>query len=1340
MLSYSKALPESNRNIPLFYNPPVNLSDSDSTIILPYPFEDNANTDPPGTSTSPLYMGDPDNIETTVEYDPETGQYNSTQTIGNENYRNPTYMTFDEYVEYDMDQALKDYWSQKAESESFERQRAIIPKLNIGSEIVDRIFGGSTVDIRPQGSAELTFAIKTNKTDNPTIPEKQRKTTTFDFDEKIQMSVTGSIGDKLQLTTNYNTEATFDFENKMKLEYSGEEDEIIKKIEAGNVSLPLQGSLITGSQTLFGIKTQLQFGKLMVTGVFSQEKGKKSEIDVKGGAQTSEFNVNADQYEDNKHFFLAQNFKDNYETALANPPLVNSGINITKIEVWVTSRLGQTNNTRNIAAFMDLGEPDFFDTLNFIAPGTELILPSADPFDTNYVKASNTLYQTLLVNYPAIRDIYKINSTMSTTPLIEAQDYEKVESARMLSASEYKINHRLGFISLNSALTNDEVLAVAFQYTFNGETYQVGEFANGGIAAPNCLIMKLLKSTQINTSLPTWGLMMKNVYAVGSYNVQQEGFIFNILYKDPDIGTPANYLKEGIEGITKGVPLLEVFNLDNLNSNLDPQPDGVFDFINGITINTSNGRIFFPVLEPFGQYLHDKITGVKDFGPPGDPNLIATADKYVFKELYEMTRSDAQQEHPEKNRFSLRGFYQSSSGSEISLNAMNIPQGSVTVSAGGVKLTENVDYTVDYSLGRVKIINEGILNSGTPIKISFESNTLFNIQSKTLMGTRLDYRVSKDINVGGTLLHLTERPITQKINIGDEPISNTIWGMDAAYRKEVPIFTKMVDALPVISTKAPSSITVNAEFANLIPGHSRAVGKEGISYIDDFEGSRSTIDLKSISTWVLASAPKDAIGPGGNVLFPEASYSDSLPYGYNRAKLAWHIIDPLFHRDNNLTPDHIGGGDPMLSNHYMREVLETEIFPKKSLPTGQPPNIAVFDLVFYPGERGPYNYDINNVNSNGTFSNPNDRWGGIMRSINTNDFEAANIEFIEFWMMDPFHSDNGNSANNGGDLYFNLGSISEDVLKDGRKSYENGLPTTEDGGGVDATAWGMIPSQGQAIVDAFDNNESSRIFQDVGLDGLGDADEVTFFSNFLSTVKLSISQTAYDALANDPSSDNYNYFRDDDYDNAQTTILDRYKMYNGLEGNSPTTSTYEKQNADKYPTTSTTLPNKEDINRDNTLDEKESYYQYRVSLKPQDMVVGQNHITDVVIGTGKTVNGSSIDVKWYQFKIPIKNPERVIGTIQDFKSIRFMRMYFHDFDEPVICRMAKFGLVRSEWRKFDCSTGNNCLELMEEEIDDDADETTFDVSVVNFEENGSRVPIIYKLPPDIEQEQDTSER
>ena len=1307
--------------------------DGDSSLFLYYPFEDNSNMGGMGEDNL-MYLNNPSNIESNIEYDPETGQYNITQTIGDEDYRNPSYMTFEEYKEYDMDKALNEYWYQKAKAESFELERGSAPT------VLDKFglkgFSGA-VDIRPQGSAELTFAIKTNKTDNPALPEKTRKTTTFDFEEKIQMSVTGSIGDKLQLTTNYNTEATFDFENKMKLEYSGDEDEIIKKIEAGNVSLPLSGSLITGSQTLFGIKTQMQFGKLMVTSVFSQEKGKKSEIDVKGGAQTSEFIIKADQYEDNKHYFLAEYFKDNYETALENLPLINSGVNITKVQVWVTSRLGQTKNTRNIVAFMALGEQEtgYHDDTGFILanPNFSAQYPAASPYAPD--SGSNNLLSELLTNYAAIRDINQVNSTMQLTPLVPAKDYEKIESARMLSNSEFKYNPLLGFISLNSALANDEVLAVAFQYTFNGETYQVGEFTNDGIAGDTTLIVKLLKSTEINTGLPTWDLMMKNIYSIGSYNVQQQGFELNIMYQDPEVGTPANYLKEGHPDYVQGIPLLKVFNLDKLNYNLDPQPDGRFDFINGVTINTSNGRVYFPVLEPFGQYLEDKITGEKDGNK--DDNLTVIANKYTYKELYEMTRNDAQQEHPDKNRFSLMGQYQSSSSSEISLNAMNIPQGSVTVTAGGNKLTENVDYTIDYALGRVKIINEGILNSGTPIKISFESNTLFAIQSKTLIGSRFDYKLSKDFNVGGTILHLTERPITQKINIGDEPISNTIWGMDADYRTQVPFLTKMVDALPLISTKAPSSLTINGEFANLIPGHSRAVTKEGISYIDDFEGSRSTIDLKSISSWVLASTPLGAADAGGSVLFPEAAYTDSLVYGYNRARLAWYVIDPLFARDNSLTPDYIKDA-PMQSNDYMREVLETELFPSKTRPAGQLPNLAVFDMAYYPNERGPYNYDTENVNADGTFANPEDRWGGIMRSITTNDFEATNIEFIEFWMMDPFHNSQGFENKTGGDLYFNLGSVSEDVLKDGRKSFENGLPSTQDTTGlVDETAWGRVPSQSQNIVDAFSNDPGSRSYQDIGLDGLNDVDEATYFNDFLTALQPTLNSAAYDSLVSDPSSDKYNYFRGKKYDDAKKNILDRYHYYNGLEGNSTTTET----SPEDYPTSATTLPNKEDINRDNTLAEKESYYQYRVSLRPQDMdEVGKNHITDIVVGSGKRDDGSTIDVKWYQFKIPVHKPERTIGTIQDFKSIRFVRMFYHGFTDTVICRFAKFGLVRSEWRKFECTDQNDCLDDGDLVMDDDFDETTFDVSVVNIEENGTRYPVNYVIPPGIIRELDFTDQ
>lgn len=1278
------------------------------TTKLPYSFNDkDGYVDPNAKSGSGLFLKNPANIQSDIIYDPTTSEYLFTEKIGSLNNRTPYLMTLEEYKKYEFENGTRNYWRQSAKGISSTGYSSFIPQLHFGGEVFGQLFGSSNINIRPQGSAELSFGVQISKIDNPALTEKMRKTTTFDFDEKIQMNVVGEIGDKMKITANYNTEATFDWENQMKLEYQGKEDEIIQKIEGGNVSLPLSGSLISGSQSLFGIKTELKFGKLTATGVFSQQKGKSSVIEVKGGAQINNFEAYADQYEGNKHFFLSQYFYNNYDEALKNLPIINSSVQINRIEVWVTNKSSNFENARNIIGFMDLAEGSG-NMQSEIFPANPGVYPN---------NGINNLYNAMTTTYSNIRNINNITSTLgigffTSNNFVGGKDWEKLENARLLSPSEYSLNSRLGFISLNSSLNSDEVLAVAYEYTAGGETYKVGEFSNDGIAAPQTLIVKLIKGTSLTPKLRTWKLMMKNVYSIGAYQINPQDFKLDILYQNDKTGTAVQNLPEGS---IKDQKLLAVLNLDKLNSQLDPSPDGTFDFVDGVTINSANGRVYLPMREPFGRYLETKIN---------DANISAN---YVFKELYDSTQSTARQ-MAEKNKFFIKGTYQSSSSSDISLNAMNVPQGSVKVIAGGMQLIENQDYTVDYNLGRVKIINQGILESGTPIQISLESNSAFSIQSKTLMGAHLDYKISDDFRIGATVLNLTERPITSKVNIGDEPISNTIWGFDGSYRTDAPFLTRLIDKLPFLETKEKSNITFSGEFAHLIPGHSKAIDKTGTSYIDDFEGTKTNIDIKSQFAWVIASTPQ-----GQPSMFPEGNLNNNLAYGYNRAKIAWYSIDPLFLRNNSLTPNHIKDDVSTQSSHFVREIDEKEIFPNKQSPNGLPTRIAVLNLAYYPQEKGPYNYDAlglanisSGISANGRLLNPISRWGGIMRKLESNDFEAANIEFIEFWVMDPFWKD---STNSGGDLYFNLGNVSEDVLKDSRKSFEDGLPKTETATLVDTTSWGVVPLI-QSLVRAFDNETDARKYQDVGLDGLKDDKERTFFKRPESPYLLKIdslhnigqlTDSAYNAIINDPSSDNYHYFKGSDYNNTKLSILERYKQFNGLEGNSPVSTGDE-------PTAATQIPNVEDINSDNTLSETESYFQYKVHLAP-GMQVGDGYITDMIETSAKFANGQNSTVKWYQFKVPIYEWENQVGGITDFKSIRFIRMFLKGFEDSVILRFAKLDLVRGEWRKYQQSlaqageygSGNS-----------DATNTGFDVSAVNIEENGKKSPINYVLPPGID--------
>ena len=1302
---------------PYPFAPKIAIDSPEIDLIFPI----NDPLDPTNFSLGLIDFNLPLNIQNNINYDPATGQYIYNSLLGDTlNFRPSSEVSLQDFLKLQHQQSMDDFWKKKLDEISDYKYRNVEDEVKINDPPPKKIFGSDFVEIRPQGSAELSFGLNSSRTDNPVLPERNRSLTTFDFDQKIQMNLTGKIGDLMDLGFNYNTEATFDFDNQLNLDYSGKEDDILQKLEAGNVTLPLNSTLISGSQSLFGIKSELKFGKLTATTVLSQQKGQKKEIEVSGGAQLNEFEINADNYEENRHFFLSFYYRDSYDQSMKSLPMITSGIQIQRIEVWVTNRNNTIQNTRNVLCFTDLGEPKISQLENpsWISGGFSV------PDNSH-----NSLYNNINTN-SNVRNYVNASNELSgpNYNMEQGIEFEKVENARMLGQNEFSYNSLLGFISLNQSLNNDQVLGVAYQYTYAGKTYQVGELSTDGVAGQNALFLKLLKSTVRNPKKKLWDLMMKNVYSLGAYQVDPNNFRLDIWYNNPSTSIDINYIpKPGVDDKL----LIQLLDLDRLNQQQQLYQDGLFDFVpitstqgkivNGGTINPRNGRLYFTTIEPFGKTIEQKMLN--------EGISTSIIQKVAFTQLYDSTKTAAQQ-LPELNRFKIKGTYQSSVSSEISLNAMNIPQGSVVVTAGGQILTEGAQYMVDYNLGRVKILDDGILSSGTPIKISLESNSLFSVQMKTLLGTHLDYKINKDANIGATILKLKERPLTPKVNAGDEPISNTMLGLDGGFKKEVPLLTKWVDMLPFIETKQKSVVNFSGEVAALIPGHNKAIDitqENGSSYIDDFEGSQSAIDIRTINNWVLASVPQ-----GQPDLFPEASLYNDINYGKNRAKFSWYVIDPLFHsKTSSLTPSHIKGTD-MQKNHLMRQVLVDEVFPNKQLGTGQLTNIPVFDISYYPKERGPYNFDVEPSNysaglnpSNGELNDPETRWGGVMRTLTTNDFEAANIEFIQFWVMDPFNEDSENSS--GGEFYFNLGNVSEDLLRDGRKSFENGLPPDGDydaySNELEYTAWGVVPNT-QVVVNAFNNNLSSRQFQDIGFDGLSDNQELSYFNNYVSKIQNHISDpNIISKIIADPSGDNFNYYRDDDYDLEELNIRDRYKNYNNPDGNSPTSEMSDTMNADRYPTSASTLPNVEDINLDNNLSESESYFQYKIDFKPSRMEVGRNFITDKVQYIDPETQK---EVYWYQFRVPVTSFSKRVNDIQDFRSIRFIRMFLHGWSENVTLRFARLELIRGEWRRYLGSLLADGEYIQNEEAN-----TFFNISAVNLEDNGTRDPINYVLPDGI---------
>lgn len=1279
-----------------------------------------------GYDVGELQLANPKSILSAYTYDPVTNTYVYTSSVDDFNINYPIVLTPAEYEKLMLKESMNQYFGKKLDAidgnkkGSDAAKKDLLPRYYIKSGLFESIFGSNTIDVKPTGSIEVDLGLLYTKQDNPAFSPRNRTNTSFDFNQRISMSLLGKVGTRLNVNANFDTQSTFAFQNLLKLEYTPADDDIVRKIEVGNVSMPLNSTLIQGAQSLFGVKTELQFGKTTVTGVFSEQKSQAKRVTAQGGGTIQEFEMYGLDYDNDRHFFLSQYFREKYDASLKNYPFVDSRVQITRLEVWVTNKQNRvnatSNNLRNIIALQDLGEAQ----LTGLPDSKVVVLnPSAGMFVKPLDSPSdntNNLYNPALINNNTgylnsnIREIVTASSGFSPSiDVSEGQDYSKLENARKLLPNEYTFNAQLGYLSLQQRLGNDEILAVAYQYSIGDKVYQVGEFGNDGVEATvvggnqssnqtvisQTLILKMLKSSLTNVENPVWNLMMKNIYQIqGAYQLIQEDFRLNILYKNPSAlnyitpvaGTPFPS-NPTPENTVENTTLLKVLNLDKLNYNNDPQAggDGFFDFIPGMTVDSQNGRLIFTTKEPFGQLLFSKL---KTEGSNENYNDVTTYNdnqkKYVNPYMYSVTQAKAIQ-YPELNKFLLRGKYKSVGGDGIPIGAFNVPLGSVKVTAAGRVLVEGVDYSVNYQLGKVQILDPSLQASNTPIEISLENNSIFGQQTRRFFGVNVDHLISENFMVGATFLNLKEKPFTQKSSYGQESVDNSIFGLHGNYSSQVPFFTRLVNKLPNIDTDAPSSVTVSGEFAYLMPNASKGDKFEGEStiYVDDFESSQSSIDLRSPYAWTLSSTPANSSRSTYNF----NGNSEGLDYGFKRGKLSWYSIDPVFYTSK---PSGITNDD--LSTNATRRVYSEELYPLTDIVQGQSLVVSTLDLSFYPKERGPYN---NNLNVSDT---PSENYGGIIRSLSSTNFEQSNVEYIQFWVMDPYVGAGKTSNTNSGKIYFNLGEISEDVLKDGRKVYENGL-------GPDQVlvnpppVWGNAPAS-QSLIYAFDNNENNRINQDIGFDGLASKDEAKVYNNYASDP--------------DPAADDYTY-----YLNTTGSVLDRYKNYNGVENNSTV-------NINSPNRGSTTIPDVEDVNRDNTMNTINAYYEYSIDMKP-DMKVGQNYISDERNTVVTLPNGTTTDARWIQFKIPISQPQDTIGKISDFRSIRFMRMFMTNFTDQVTLRFGALDLMRGEWRRY-----ANSLDFNDINVNDDA--TIFETASVNIEENSNKCPINYVSPPSVKRE------
>ena len=1260
-------------------------------------------------SNNPFDIRDTSIMKRSIQYDPATKSYFIKELKGGQLQRIPSTLTFDEFWKLKTKKDEQAYFMQRANSLGMLNRKISRPKTKVFDSYFDRLFGktGSDlkIDIKPVGEINIKAGYQGQNVKNPTLPERARKNGGFDFDANTNFSMNASIGDKLKFPINLNSLSNLGFDNQIKLSYKGKKDEVIKNIEAGNINYVSRSTLIPSTQNLFGVKAQVQFGKLFITAAMANQKSQRQSMALQGGTSTQKFQKRLDDYEENRHFLLAQYFRQNYNKAMASLPLINSQIQIKRIEVWVTNRNGQTTNARDVVGLADLGER---------APSKK-VWEDNTRRDSLPDNGANGLY-TKIINNSTARNPAGISSVLSLEGLRSAEDYERT-FARKLTENEYFFNPQVGFLSLNIPLQPDEVLGVAFQYSYNGKVFQVGEFSEN-IAldekkgVQQILFLKLLKATTQRTDLPIWDLMMKNVYSLDLFgSIQQQDFQLNILYEEPSKGLK-RYLPVTGSNV-EGQSLIKILQLDRLNNRNDPQPDGVFDFVEGYTVLSRMGRIVFPLLEPFGDDLKNiAYNGISD----------KVTEKYIFPQLYRKIKAEAQQ-FTNLNRFLMEGQVKGSAGgAEISLNAFNVPPGSVNVRAGGQILREGIDYVVDYGSGTVRIINPGILSSNIPVNVSFENNLGFGFQERGFRALRIDYLASKDLNFGFSSSRLSERPFFTKTNFGSDPIKNSMYGFDFNYKTELPSVTRILDKLPFYSTKTKSYLTAYGEAAFLKPGHAQQIGKggTGVIYLDDFESTRTNIDLRfPFTSWVLASTPMDR--------FKEGLLSDSIDYNKNRSRLSWYTIEPTL-QDKNSPNNPLRGNVEALSDPRVRQVFTNELFPQKTTNITDV-QLPTFDLTYYPKDRGPYNYNYSSAeldpSNPGKFTTASaaKKWGGIMRALDQTDFETSIIEYVEFWVQDPFLK----SPATKGNLVLNLGNVSEDILRDGRRFYENGMPTPTIPASVDTSTWGRVPVNPIQVTNAFSNNPEDRKYQDVGLDGLMDSLEIKQRADVIAKYNLTPGSTIGDQFLKDPSSDNYVWYRDAQYDASKAGILGRYKYFNNSQGNSALAGTSD------YSSAATLLPDNEDLNRDNTLNETEAYFEYNIPLQKGSLGVGTTkYVTDKKTVNATLPDGSNSREDWYLFRVPINSYSDSVGGIRDFKSIRFIRMYLTGFEDAVTLRFAKLDLVRNQWRQYGYeidTTGDY------KGIDATSTLNTVNTLAVSLEENGSRTPVNYIIPPGIERVQ-----
>jgi len=1136
----------------------------------------------------PLFLSDPPIVKYQAVLDSSKWVYRLRRTMGEYDTRIPIEVPLDVYTSLRLKETMRQNW--EAMSQSYQllgetkttlgdvfgkitKIEVPVPKNPLFS-----IFGPNIIRLTINGAIDIHAGFRNTKTDALSSSPLGQSRSEPDFKQEIQVNVKGEIGDKLKIDADWNTQRTFEYENQLKVRYQGYEDEIVQSVEAGNVSLPTNSSFFNGGSALFGIKALFQVGPLRLTTVATQKKGQIKEIAISGGGEAKQIEIRPTNYSQN-HFFIDTSYIRFYKNLYQVPPVIDIDVQtmrIREIEVWVTARgTFDQSKVRDVVAFIDQAD----------------VLSRQDSSSA------------------------RSKSYEAQVGVVEPGQFIKLDQ------NEYELNEYAGILSLKTALQPDQAVAVAYSISNpDGSLKTIGNpdrMYQTGLK----LIMKLIRPKALGPSMKTaWRMMLKNRYSLGVIGVEQNSFNFRIEYESSG-ETATEEVPKGI--LSQNIGLMELFGLDRFTGdNAKQQPDKVFDYIKGVTIDEARGEIIFPTVEPFDtSSIKEALLAHRDEGGNQVFNEIdakKAADSLAFGAIYDTSQTGAINDI--HNKYYLRGTVKGAGQDSYNLG-FNIVEGSVQVISGGQTLVSGVDYTVDYISNKVTIKNRMYLVPGRDLQIKYEANDLFQLASKTLLGARGEFNLGKNSSLGFTVMNYSQQSLSDKVRLGEEPISNTILGLDGGTNFDAPWLTKALSYLPGLKTIAPSQISFRGELAYISPNPNTRTspissdGSKGAAYIDDFEGSRQTIPLGvSYAGWKEASAPWYI--PRLDMYDPKIMSSDGVTIPTSEQL----ITDSLIIADS-IKMNYKGRASWF--NVIPSDVYIPTIWKNKTYATGEG-QVTALDFYFRPMERGAFNYATYGDSLERTIglgkSDPlshTKAWAGIQHilGMSSTNLIDQNVAFIELWVNIVETQDSSAKLN------IDLGSISEDVIPNRKLDTEDGLDVPN-----------HIP---RGIMNPN---------YDWGLDTMNNDMEKTYYTDFIRR---------YPQYASDPSGDNWSRLPVGTGRVLDMVLAGIYDGVNGTEGN------YQSEEGQ--------LPDGEDLNRDNQVNRLNQYFEYEIPLDTTNLRFKQ-----LVTGSG--------DNHWFQIRIPINEFSRRIGEAT-FTNVEGVRLWVTGAKQPMLFRIVDFNLVGNQWEK-----------------------------------------------------------